>query len=185
MRKYTRFILAATAIAALAVPASSMASNASYVTCNNATQNDDAHETASMPAVITNNLMVPDGGICRLHGNEVTGNITVGSGATLSTFGFTADRNVTVNGGHFYASNWGGHIGGNLVISNSPDNGWIANGFWNDYAPLTIGGYLSYTNSGKLYSQGQPTTVQGKLMYSGNSQPYPGGLTVLGSSTIS
>jgi hypothetical protein len=188
-----KLILAATMVAALAVPTVAMAANPG----GGSTQ----CKGDIGPTVITNNLNVPDGATCRLFGTEVQGNISVGAGATLHTFGFTADNNVTVSGGYFVDNNWGFTIKHNLTIDGSQGDPYNANnGFWSNYSRSYIGGDFTYTNNlGWFYAEGgQKTaddgtvldswngaTVHGSFNYSGNGHPYQGGLTVQGSSNIS
>jgi hypothetical protein len=176
---------AAVAIAAFAVPSSAMAA-AGSTTCANATVDNDAGVTYYLPATVATNLNVPAGAICRLYGNEVQGNISVGAGGTLHTFGLTADRNVTATGGYFLDNNYGFTIKGNLSIDGSQGNPYITNnGFASDYTPSVIMGNFSYTNNlGWFYARGS-NTVNGNFIYSGNGRPYQGGLTVLGNSNIS
>jgi hypothetical protein len=138
---------------------------------------------------ITKALDVPAGATCRLFGTEVQGPITVGNGATLHTFGFTADSNVNVQGGFFVNNNWGFLIKGSLTINGSNGDCCSSNnGFWSDYSPSQINGQFTYTNNaGWFYAAstgGYPITVNGQFTYTGNARPYQGGLTVLGHSTI-
>jgi len=153
--------------------------------------------------VVPNNLVVPPGATCNLAGPEVKGNISVGAGATLHAFGFTADQNVNVNGGFFVSNNSGFHIKGNLTIDGSQGDPYSANnGFWSNYSRSNIDGNFTYTNNlGWFYAEGGTTppwlggdgtdswnvgaTVHGNFTYSGNGRPYQGGLTVQGKSNIS
>ena len=168
-----KLMIAATMAAALAVPSLASAAPVSNTTCNNATADYDWAETNVLPAKIVGNLTVPDGGLCRLHGNEITGNISVGKGATLHVFGMTADNNVSVDGGSFVASNWGVTIGGNLSILNPAP--YTQSGFWGNYSSNEVKGNVSFTLDGtvtfpdsgwpSLYAGGG-VTVDKNLTYS-------------------
>jgi hypothetical protein len=144
-----------------------------------------------LPQEIPGNLVVPAGVTADLQWAHVAGNVSVEG--TLSAAATTFDRNVDVNGGHFYGYNAGFVVKGNMEIQNSSDNGWIADGFWtshyNDFPNGTeIDGNFSYiNNTGSFYVQndGASATVKGNFTYSGNALPYGGGLTVNGHSTIS
>ena len=181
-------------IFAVAGTATAAPGNGSSVTCNG---------QSFGTVTITDNLTVPAGATCVLAGTEVQGNITVGARATLHTFGFTADKNVTVNGGFFVANNYGFKIVGNLTIDGSQGDPYSANnGFWSNYTRSYIGGNFTYTNNlGWFYAEGGTTppwlggdgtdswsegaTVHGGFTYSGNGRPYTGGLIVQGKSNIS
>jgi hypothetical protein len=190
MRKYTKFIVVAGAVAALAAPSAALASG-STTPCPNADRNTTSFADGT---VIPNALNVPAGVTCRLGNMEVQGNVTVAGNLVVN--GTTFDGNVNVNGGTFAAINWGTHIKGNLAITNSQGDHYTANnGLWSDYAPSVIDGGFSYTgNDGWFYAEGS-NTIHGKFTYSGNDHPYvsgqpvPGGggtaLTVLGKSIIS
>jgi hypothetical protein len=190
MRKYSKFIVVAGALAALAAPSAAMASG-STTTCPNADPNTTSYADGT---VIPNALHVPAGVTCRLGSVEVEGNVTVAGHLIVS--GTTFDGNVMANGGTFAAINNGTHIKGSLTITNSQgDHTTANNGLWSDYAPSVIDGGFTYTNNdGWFYAEGS-NTIHGKFIYSGNDHPYvsgqpvPGGggtpLTVLGQSAIS
>jgi hypothetical protein len=181
MRKYSKFIVAATAIAALAVPAVVPAVSAAAPPPTPQLYGDHSE------AVIAGNIDVPQGHTLRLFGSEVTGNITVEGDLVMD--GATADGNVNVNGGHFSSIAWGFLIKGGLSITNTPfDYNSNISGFWNTYGPGEIDGGLTYTHNNGQHletGQGASVTVHGKFTYSDNSVPYTGGLTVLGQSNIS
>jgi hypothetical protein len=201
MRRYSKFVVVAGAVAALAAPSAAMAAanpgNGS-TNCPNAAQG-----TTSYPdgAVISSNLNVPAGVTCRLGWVEVQGNVS--ATGNLYTFGQAHfDKNVTVNpGGSFAASNWGVTIDQNLYITDPAANS--GNGFWGDYSSNVVKGSVNYTitpAAAAAYPQyqwpylyfGGGTTVQ-NLSYSVGSlssvRPFDShvtnGLKVLGSTTVS
>jgi hypothetical protein len=190
MRKYSKVIVVAGALVALAAPSAAMASG-STTTCRTA---DPDTTSFADGTVIPNALDVPAGATCRLGNVEVQGNVTV-EGSLIAN-GTTFDANVKADGGTFAAINWGTHIKGNLTITNYRGRSDIANsGLWSDYAPSVIDGGFTFTNNnGWFYAEGS-NTVHGKFTFSGNDRPYvsgqdvPGGggnaLTVLGKSAIS
>jgi hypothetical protein len=196
MRKYSKFIVLAGVLTALAAPSGAMAASDpgnGTTLCSNATADSDAGLTYSMPQTITSNLTVPSGAICRLYGNTVQGNVTVNPGGELHTFGATFAKNVTVNGGQFLNSNWGVTIGNNLQITD-PAAG-SQNGFGtgnNSSVSNEIKGQLIYTidsttaypmyNSPQLYF-GSPTKVDRGLSYSDQGTGFPGHLDGLGNLT--
>jgi hypothetical protein len=195
-----KIILAgAVAAAALIGPAAAMAAsdpgNGSFK-CANATADYDSAETLqTIPGVITQNVVVPAGAICRLHGVTVEGNITVNSGGYLHTFGLTADKNVTVNaGGQFLNSNWGVTIDGDLSFTD-PAAG-SQNGFGtgnNDTVTNEIKGNLTYTidpltaypmyDSPQLYF-GSPTQVDKSFTYTDQGTGFQGHLDGLANLTV-
>jgi hypothetical protein len=123
------------------------------------------------PNLITANLVVPAGAICRMSGVEVQGTTSVNG--TLYTIGSTFDGNVGVDGGCLTTANQGNTFEKNVSITNSPGcwglGGATQNGFWSPYSPTTIGGSLSYVNNAvPLYIGYGPTTVGGDFTYSGS-----------------
>jgi hypothetical protein len=180
-----KFILAATAIATLAVPAVIPAVSAAKTTLPAATVAVDGQWYGDVPG----NFIVPEGVTAYLSWGTVQGNTTVQG--TLHVFQGTFVGNVDVNGGHFYGENGGFLAKSNVTIKNSPANGWIVDGFWSEQPSYfqpggsEIDGNFSFLdNGGGLYVQG-PTTVKGNFTYSGNAVPYGGGLSVVGHSTTS
>jgi hypothetical protein len=184
-----RLILAATAIAALAVPAVVPAVSAAKPTLPPTTIAVDGGTYGDIPG----NFIVPAGVTAKIEWGTVQGNTTVQG--TLNAAQATFVGNVDVNGGHFSGFNGGFVAKNNVTIqnvpANSPGNGWHVAGFWSSQPPYfqpggsEIDGNLSFLNNGgDLYVEG-PTTVQGNFTYSGNAVPYSGGLTVVGHSTIS
>jgi hypothetical protein len=181
-----KFIVAATAIAALAVPTVVPAVSAAKTPPPAATVAVDGVTYGDIPG----NFIVPVGVTAKIEWGTVQGNTTVQG--TLSAAQATFVGNVDVDGGHFYGFNGGFVAKKNFTIQNSPANGWIIDGFWSEtpgyFQPegSEIDGNFSFlNNAGGLYVQG-PTTVQGNFTYSGNAVPYvAGALTVIGHSTIS
>jgi len=115
--------LAATAIAALAVPAIASASAPPVTTLDSAD-----YIAQTLPA---GNYDVPAGNKVNLSWADVKGNLTV-EGSVVN-FGKTLyEKNVTVNKrGSFMAGNWPVTINGNLQITDPAANS--QNGFWGDY----------------------------------------------------
>jgi hypothetical protein len=199
MRRYTKFVVVAGAVAALAAPSGAMAAanpgNGS-TNCPNAAKGSLSYPDGT---VIPSNLNVKAGVDCRLGWDEVQGNVS--ATGNLYTFGKTHfDKNVTVNpGGSFAASNWGTTIDGDLSITDPAANS--GNGFWGDYSPNVVKGSVSYTitpGAAAAYPQyqwpylyfGAPTTVNQDLKYSVGSlssvRPLDtGAATVTGSTIVS
>jgi hypothetical protein len=190
MRKYSKFIVAGSAIAALAVPTAAMALSAapamadatSNTTCatppvvgynsDGSPQYGGKYNGMSMAdgTVIPGNLKIPAGVTCRVGWIEVKGNVIV-TGGELDTFGAsTFDMNVNVDGGRFVATNYPIHIKQNLSISNTSSQ----SGFWTQYwGPSQIDGSISYTNnSGQLYIDYNGVNAT-SLTYSNNTGPAP------------
>lgn len=116
MKKIIAAAASLTAIAALAVP--SLASAAAPTPLSG-----DYGATT-----IQGNAVVKAGTSATLNGTEVTGIVTVESGATLRTFGATFDGNLNVNGGNYQNANWPVTVKGNVNFTNPVG----ANGFWVD-----------------------------------------------------
>jgi hypothetical protein len=179
-----RFIMAATAVGALAVAAIIPAVSAAAA----ATPCTGDLNGGKIPGALT----VPAGATCKLFGTEVQGTISVAG--TLVMDGAIADQNVTVDGGHFDSIGWGFLIKKNLSITNTPfDYNSNISGFWNLQAPGEIGGNFSYIHNNGQHletQQGASVTVDGNFSYGDNYKPdgtyvpYAGGLTVLGNSTV-
>jgi hypothetical protein len=192
-----------TILAAAAVPAA-LAASLLGTTAASAAANPNAGATGTttctadsqLPSVITTNLNVPAGATCTLSGNEVKGNVSVQG--SLTAFGATFDRNVSVTGGSFSGVNYGVTIKGNLSFVDPATYSY--NGFWgNQYGTTsTVDGNLSYVidsstaypcyQSPLLYFGGG-TTVNGSFSYSDQGTGFAGhldqgGLNVLGSKSI-
>jgi hypothetical protein len=179
-----RIILAAVvAAASLMVPAASMAAGA---TGSTSCTGDMSGQT------IATNVTVPSGARCDLSWSDIKGNVSVAG--SLVTFGKTHfERNVSVVGGSFAASNWGVTIDGNLSFLNPAVYSY--NGFWGNYSPNEVKGNLNYTiTSDTTYPQyqspllyfGGGTQVDGSFTYStgGVGHLDTGGLHVNGSTSI-
>ena len=108
-----------------------------------------------------------------LASSQIEGNATVsGPGAGLSLFNDPGNhfwRNLTVNGA-------GGYY----------DGSWINTGLGVYSNGQQVDGSLAFTNntSSRMSLNGS-MTVNGSFAYSGNALPYAGGLTVLGSQSVS
>jgi hypothetical protein len=195
---YSKLLVVAGALAALAVPSAAMASTGTTTgttTCANAIADSDAGVQSYLPALVTNNLNVPAGAICRLYGTEVQGTITVGKGATLHVIGdaygdpgLIADSNVTVTQG-FFLSNNSFHVKGNMTIdgvdqSQGDPYNWN-NGFWSDAGQSFIDKNLTVKNNlGGLYTEGS-IVVGGTFNYSNNTHSYTGNVVGLKGTSIS
>jgi hypothetical protein len=182
MKRLFVVLAALTALAALAVTSSASAAPGS-TTC-----------TGDMVTPPSGSVVVPAGATCRmLFWGEVPGTVQVAG--TLNTFGkITFDKNVTVNGGAFSASNWGVTLNSNLIINNPAPYSY--NGFWGNYSPNEVKGNVIYTiTSDMAYPPygapllyfGGGATVDGNFNYStaGVGHLDQVGLTVLGQSNIS
>jgi hypothetical protein len=194
-----KFIVAATAIAALAVPAIAPAVSSaagSVTTCD--------HDMSGQ-TVPGGTIDVPKGTICNLTNANISANLTVEG--ELVSFGGVFPKNVTVNeGGQFEAMNNGVEIDGNLSITNpgigSPWSG-NGNGFWgNQYGTSNlVKGNVSFTMDPSKYQDytwpylyfGGGTKVNGTLTYNVHGLPERAvssagafqGLTLGGRATLS
>ncbi len=181
-----KLILAATTIAALAVPAvTAVPAMAKVATTTDANGNVTNVKTGDvtcygdLTSPVAGDLNVPAGASCKVMWTEVNGDTTV-EGALSASAG-TFDGKVKVDGGSFASFNYGATIHGSLKITGSS----AQNGFWSDYGPTVIDGQFKYlNNSGPLYMEGS-NTVFGKFTYSGNSHLYSGTLVTHGHSNIS
>ena len=63
------------------------------------------------------NIVVPDGASCNLVGTRATGNVTVGSGATLKASRLTVDGHVQAQGATVVTLHDGSSVGGNVHIA--------------------------------------------------------------------
>lgn len=63
------------------------------------------------------NIVVPDGASCNLVGTRATGNVTVGSGATLKASRLTVDGHVQAQGATVVTLHNGSSVGGNVHIA--------------------------------------------------------------------
>jgi hypothetical protein len=120
---------------------------------------------------IKGNLSVE--GKLSLASSQIEGNANVsGPGAGLSLFNDPGNhfwRNLTVNGA-------GGYYDGSSINTGL---GTYSNG-------QQVDGNLTFTNNtGSRLSLNGSMTVNGNFTYSGNALPYAGGLTVLGSQSVS
>ena len=185
-----RFIVAGTAIAALAVPAVSLvapsvASAAGSTTC--AAAGVPGHTWDNIPTTdvfgtVNSNLDVAAGApLCRIfNGATINGNLTVEG--TVSAFGGHVTGNVTVNaGGQFKNSNSVGFtIDKNLTFQPGvgPDNGFFNTG--DSY----VGQNLNYYGSTPLFVGYGTLHVAGNATITGGSSALYG-LDVHGVSNIS
>jgi hypothetical protein len=186
-----KIIPALVAIAALAVPATSLASNPGNgsVKCT---------DSSLAGTTINSNVTVPAGAHCDLSWADVKGNVSISGDVT--NYGATHyEGNVTVNpGGSFAAANWGITIDKSLTITDPRTYSY--NGFWGNQGGTTneIKGDVTYTitsaanypnyQSPLLYFGGG-TKVDGNFTYSDQGVGFPGhldtgGLTVLGTQSI-
>jgi hypothetical protein len=185
-----KFILAATAIAALAVPAVSLAvpsiasAATGSTTCAAAgvpSSTYDGIPTTDVYGTVNSNLDVPAGApLCRIFNATINGNLTVEG--TVSAFGGHVTGNVTVNaGGQFKNSNSVGFkIDKNLNFQPGvgPDNGFFNTG--DSY----VGQNLNYLGSTPLFvGYGQLHVAKNATITGGSSSLW--GLDVAGSSNIS
>jgi hypothetical protein len=184
-----KIIPALVAIAALAVPATSMAGTPGNVNC---TDNSLAGKQ------IASNVTVPAGAHCDLSWATVAAGKNVTVNGSLTTYGTTHfGGNLTVNpGGSFAAANWGDTIDGNMSITDPATYSY--NGFWGNYSRNEVKGNLTYTITGAanypdyqapLRYFGSGTRVDGNFTYSDQGVGFPGhldtgGLNVLGTSSI-
>lgn len=179
-----KFILAATTIAALAVPAIAIPTAAMAAPTGNTTNAaGDVTCRGDLTTNVMGDLRVPAGATCKAMYVEINGDTTVEG--HLSAASATFDGKVLANGGSFDTFNGGAHIHGSLKIMNSWGDANGNNGFWSDYGPTVIDGKFTYINNGApLYMEGS-NTVYGKFTYGGNAHPYSGNLVTHGHNAIS
>jgi hypothetical protein len=173
-----KFIVAATAIAALAVP--SLASAAAPINCT---------DGSWQGKTITTSVNVPAGATCDLSWADVTTGNNVTVNGHLRSYGQTHfGKNVTINqGGSFDAGNWGIVIDGNLAFTNPATYSY--NGFFSlnhpDWDYSVVHGNIDYKiTSAMAYPDyqspllyfGGGVKVDGNFSYSDQGTGFPGHL---------
>jgi hypothetical protein len=185
-------VLLGTASAASASPNANPGNGAVVITSEaqaDALGGTTINKNVNVPAGVTQ----PNGQPIWLQWMHITGNLSVEGNVFMT--GDTVDGNVTVSGpGSFLGlTNYASHFGRNLTVQNSSGiytggPGTTSFGNWTQYnAPSQVDGNFTFTgNSGGLFS-GYPMQVNGNFTYAGNTGPVldRGGLTVLGSSSVS
>ena len=122
--------------------------------------------TETMSGLITDDLNVPAGAVCRLLGSEVAGNVTVQG--SLFSYGTRFDKNVDVHGGVIVISNgngMGSALFGNLTINGSSGNNQIGcPNISNEFL-----GNISFTGSTGTFNV-CPANVKGNVIINNNTR---------------
>jgi hypothetical protein len=186
MRKSTKFIAAAGALATLAVPTAAMAQGGGNVPCTdgsnqkiNANVTVAAGQTCRFDGTINGNLTV--NGIMLMQGGEVAGNVNVNPGGMFQGYnhGVTIDKNLTItNPAPNYASPIGGNNGfygneqGTTNVVKGDVNFTLNSGVYAPYTwaqldfngGTTVGGNINYSISSDVQNRPAPVIGQGGLI---------------------
>jgi hypothetical protein len=140
--------------------------------------------------LINKNVDVPQGADVQLRWVDIKGNLSVEGKLSLASSQIEGNANVSGPGaGLSLFNDPGNHFWRNLTVNGAGgyyDGSSINTGLGVYSNGQQVDGSLTFTNStGSRMSLNGSMTVNGNFTYSGNALPYAGGLTVLGSSSIS
>jgi len=186
---------AALAAALLGTTAASAAANPNANPGNGAvviTSQTQADQLMNGPSqgVINKNVDVPQGADVQLRWVDIKGNLSVEGKLSLASSQIEGNANVSGPGaGLSLFNDPGNHFWGNLTVNGAGgyyDGSWINTGLGTYSNGQQVDGNLTFTNNtGSRLSLNGSMTVNGNFTYSGNALPYAGGLTVLGSQSVS
>ena len=183
---------AALAASLLGVTAASAAANTNANPGNGAVTVTTQAQADQLMAqgTINKNVDVPQGADVQLRWVDIKGNLSVEGKLSLASS--QIEGNATVSGpgaGLSLFNDPGNHFYRNLTVNGAGgyyDGSWINTGLGVYSDGQQVDGSLTFTNNtGSQMSLNGSMTVNGGFTYSGNALPYAGGLTVLGSSSIS
>ena len=194
-----RTILAAAAApAALAAVLLGTAGQASAATNGNPNPGNGAvvittqaqADTLMAQGTINKNVDVPQGADVQLRWVDIKGNLSIEGKLSLASSQIEGNANVSGPGaGLSLFNDPGNHFWRNLTVNGAGgyyDGSWINTGLGVYSNGQQVDGNLTFTNNtGSRMSLNGSMTVNGNFTYSGNALPYAGGLTVLGSQSVS
>ena len=180
-------LLGTTAASAAANPNANPGNGAVVIT--NQTQADQLMNGPSQ-GVINKNVDVPQGADVQLRWVDIKGNLSVEGKLSLASSQIEGNANVSgPAAGLSLFNDPGNHFWGNLTVNGAGgyyDGSWINTGLGTYSNGQQVDGNLTFTNNtGSRLSLNGSMTVNGNFTYSGNALPYAGGLTVLGSQSVS
>jgi hypothetical protein len=140
--------------------------------------------------VINKNVDVPQGADVQLRWVDIKGNLSVEGKLSLASSQIEGNANVSGPGaGLSLFNDPGNHFWRNVTVNGAGgyyDGSWINTGLGTYSNGQQVDGSLTFTNNtGSRLSLNGSMTVNGSFTYSGNALPYAGGLTVLGSQSVS